>query len=123
MMGVIDGLIALTRAERTAAPPGPIRYSVESGRLYNNGEYIMHSSEDGNRYFGSLHILYRHDPSDTDGRFVEVRQWLTADGEHSDLIIEQGSLRDDDLQTESLVMPFHFSVEQALEKVNGRKGE
>ena len=48
---------------------------------------------------------------------------LTAAGDHSDLIVEQGLLLDDDLQTETMVMPFHYSVEQVLESINGRKGQ
>jgi hypothetical protein len=53
------------------------------------------------------------------------RQWLSPEGEYSDLIVEQGLLQDDDLQTETMVMPFHYSAEQALDSlnVNGRKGE
>jgi hypothetical protein len=50
-------------------------------------------------------------------------KWLTAEGEYSDLIVEQGLLQDDDLQTETLVMPFHYTVDQALESVNNRKGQ
>ena len=58
-------------------------------------------------------------------RFIEIRQWLAAEGEYSDLIVEQGLLQDDDLQTETMVMPFHYSAEQALDSLNGsgRKGE
>jgi hypothetical protein len=50
---------------------------------------------------------------------------LTAEGEYSDLIVEQGLLQDDDLQTETMVVPFHYSAEQALDSLNGngRKGE
>ncbi len=77
----------------------------------------------GHRHLGALHILYQQQPTDFDRRFIEIRQWLTADGEHSDLIIEQGLLQDDDLQTETMVMPFHFSAEQILQSINGRKGE
>jgi len=46
-----------------------------------------------------------------------------ANGDHSDLIVEQGLLKDDDLQTETMVMPFHYSVDQALDSLNGRKGK
>jgi len=46
-----------------------------------------------------------------------------AKGEYSDLVVEQGLLQDDDLQTETMVVPFHYSVDQALESVNGRKGK
>jgi hypothetical protein len=48
---------------------------------------------------------------------------LTADGDHSDVIMEQDLLQNEDLQTGSFVMPFHYSAEQVLESVNGRKGE
>ena len=58
-------------------------------------------------------------------RFIEIRQWLAAEGEYSDLIVEQGLLQDDDLQTETMVVPFHYTAEQALDSLNGndRKGE
>jgi hypothetical protein len=48
---------------------------------------------------------------------------LTAEGDYSDLIVEQGLLQDDDLQTETTVMPFHYTAKQALDSLNGRKGE
>ena len=35
------------------------------------------------------------------------------------LFIEQGLLQDDDLQTEKMVMPFHYTVDQALNSING----
>ncbi len=77
----------------------------------------------GNRHLGSLHILYRQRPTELDRRFIEIRQWLTAEGEYSDLIVEQGLLQDDDLQTQTMVVPFHYSAEQALDSINGRKGQ
>ena len=46
-----------------------------------------------------------------------------AEGEYSDLVVEQGLLQDDDLKTESLVMLFRYSVDQALERINSRKGK
>jgi hypothetical protein len=63
------------------------------------------------------------EPTDLDRRFIEIRQWLTAEGEYSDLIVEQGLLQDGDLQTETMVLPFHYSVDQALDSLNGRKGK
>ena len=83
----------------------------------------MCNDENGYRRLGSLHILYQHQPTALDRRFIEIRQWLTAEGDHSDLIVEQGLLQDDDLHTETYVMPFHYSAEQALESINGRKGK
>jgi hypothetical protein len=53
---------------------------------------------------------------------LEIRQRLTAEDDYSDLIVEQGLLIDDDLQTETMVLPFHFTVVQALDSMNGRKG-
>jgi hypothetical protein len=35
------------------------------------------------------------------------------------LFIEQGLLQDDDLQTETMVMPFHYTVDLALNSING----
>ena len=75
------------------------------------------------QHLGALHILYQQVPTELDRRFIEIRQWLTAEGDHSDLIVKQGLLQNDDLQTETMVMPFHYSAEQVLESVNGRKGE
>ena len=53
--------------------------------------------KNGNRHLGSLHILYQKEPTTDDGKFVQVRQWLTAEGEYGDLIVEQELLQDDDL--------------------------
>ncbi len=63
----------------------------------------MCNGENGYRHLCSLHILYRQQPTELDRRFIEIRQWLTAEGEYSDLIVEQGLLKDDDLHTESIV--------------------
>ena len=79
--------------------------------------------KNGNRHLGVLHILYQQQPSDLDRRFIEIRQWLTAEGDYSDLIVEQDLLQDEDLQTETKVMPFHYSADQALDSINGRKGK
>jgi len=62
-------------------------------------------------------------PTGLDRRFIEIRQWPAAEGEYSDLIVEQGFLQDDDLQTETMVMPFHYSAEQALDSINGNPGK
>jgi hypothetical protein len=83
----------------------------------------MCNGENGHRHLGSLHILYQQVPTELDRRFIEIRQWLTVEGEYSDLIVEQGLLKDDDLKTESIVMPFLYSTEQALESVIGMKGK
>ncbi len=50
---------------------------------------------------------------------------MTADGDHSDVIIEQDLLQNEDLQTESFIIPFHYTVDQVLESLSGygRKGE
>ncbi|HSG15653.1 MAG TPA: hypothetical protein VLE70_04950 [Anaerolineae bacterium] len=57
------------------------------------------------------------------GASSRFAQWLTAEGGYSDLIFEQGLLQDDDLQTETMVMPFHYTADQSLDLINGRKGE
>ena len=67
----------------------------------------MCNGQNGHRHLGALHILYQQQPTDLDRRFIEIRQWLTAEGEYSDLIVEQGLLQDDDLQPETMVVPFH----------------
>jgi hypothetical protein len=81
----------------------------------------MCNGQNGHRHLGALHILYQQQPTDLDRRFIEIRQWLTAEGDYSDLIVEQGLLQDDDLQTKTTVMPFHYSAEQALDWISGRK--
>ena len=83
----------------------------------------MCKGDNRNRHLGSLHILYQQQPTKLDRRFIEIRQWLTAEGEYSDLIVEKGLLQEDDMQTETMVMPFHYSVDQALDSINGRKRE
>jgi hypothetical protein len=87
------------------------------------GGYPVCYRKNGNRHFGSLHILYQLEPSETDRHFVQVRQWLTAEGEYSDLVVEHGQVENNELQTEMEVVPFHFTAEQALDLINGRKAE
>lgn len=83
----------------------------------------MCNGENGYRHLGSLHILYQQQPTVLDRRFIEIRLWLTVEGDYSDLIVEQGLLQDDDLQTQTMVMPFHYSAEQVLDMVYGRMGK
>jgi hypothetical protein len=59
----------------------------------------MCNGQNGHRHLGALHILYQQQPTDLDRRFIEIRQWLTAEGEYSDLIVEQGLLQDGELWT------------------------
>ena len=87
----------------------------------SQGDTIMSNGSNGNLHLGALHILYQQQPTDIDGRYIEIRQWLTADGDYGDLIVEQGLLQDEDLQTESFVMPFHYTAEQVLGLINGKK--
>ena len=77
------------------------------------------------RRLGALHILYQRQPTDLDRSFIEIRQWLTAEGEYSDLGVKRGLLQGDDLQKETMVVPFHYTVDQAPDSLNeyGRKGE
>jgi len=84
----------------------------------------MCNGENGHRHLGSLHILYQQQPTELDRRFIEIRQWLTAEGEYSDLIVEHGRMDNSgELLTEVKVVPFFLSTEEALESVNGRKGK
>ncbi|MGB3717172.1 MAG: hypothetical protein WA996_22350, partial [Candidatus Promineifilaceae bacterium] len=80
--------------------------------------------ENGNRHLGSLHFLYQQEPSGTDIHFVQVRQWLTAEDEYSDFVGAHGQTDEmGDLQTEIEALSFFLSTEQALERINGRKGK
>ena len=84
----------------------------------------MRYEMNGNRHLGSLHIHYQNEPATDDGKFVQVRQWLTAEGDYSHLVVEPGRLDESgDLATEIEVLPFLLSTEEALERINGRKGE
>lgn len=84
----------------------------------------MCNGENGHRHLGALHILYQQQPTELDRRFIEIRQWLTVEGEHSDLIVEHGRLNDSgELLTEVKVVPFFLSTEEALDSINGRKGK
>jgi hypothetical protein len=38
-------------------------------------------------------------------------------------LVEHGIVEHDELQTETEVIPFHFTAEQALDLINGREGE
>jgi hypothetical protein len=84
----------------------------------------MCKGENGNRHFGSLHILFQQEPTTDDERFVQVRQWLTVEGEYSDLVVEHGRTDETgDLATEIEILPFFLSTEEALERIYGRKGD
>ncbi len=77
-----------------------------------------------NRHLGSLHILYQKEPTTDDGKFVQVRQWLTVEGDYSDLVFEHGRTDETgDLATEIEVLPFFLTTEEALERINCRKGQ
>ncbi len=66
----------------------------------------------------SLKVLYSELPIQPDDCFVQIRQWETADGESSDLIVEYGRLDETgDLQTECQVLPFFMTVREALATV------
>ena len=52
----------------------------------------MSKGENRHSHLVSLQILYQQQSTELDRRFIEVHQWLTADGGHSDLIVEQGLL-------------------------------
>jgi len=43
-----------------------------------------------------------------------VRQWLTAEGEYSDLVVEHGYLEGEELITQTIVVLIHVSVDEAL---------
>jgi hypothetical protein len=83
----------------------------------------MGNGDNGHSHLGALHILFQQEPSADDERFVQVRQWLTVDGDHADLVVEHGNVEGDELLTQIDVVPFHFTAEQALDLINGRKGE
>jgi len=78
----------------------------------------------GNLRPSSLNILYQKEPTTDDGKFVQVRQWLTAEGDYSDLVVEHGQTDETgDLATEIEVLPFFLTTEEAIERINGRKGK
>jgi hypothetical protein len=84
----------------------------------------MCKEDNRNRVLGSLHILFQQEPTTDDERFFQVRQWLRVEGEHWDLVVEHGRTDEaGDLATEIEVLPFFLSTEEALERINGRKGE
>jgi hypothetical protein len=71
-----------------------------------------------NQQPATLKVLYSELPIQPDDCFIQVRQWETADGESSDLIVEYGRLDEaGDLQTESRVLPFFMTVREALATV------
>ena len=62
-----------------------------------------------------LKVLYLEQPHQSGDPFVEIRQWETADGINSDLIVEHGQLNAaGELETECQVMPFFMSVREVL---------
>jgi len=95
----------------------------EQSTKTSQGGNIIFNGENGYRYLGSLHILYQQQPTELDRHIIQIRHWLAAEGEYSDLIVEQGLLQNEDLQTDSFVMPFHYSTDQALESVISQKGQ
>ncbi len=71
----------------------------------------------------SLTVLSVHRLNGEDKQFIEVRQWQSFSGEHCELVVEHGEVNDRDvLLTQIEVVPFFLSTEEALESVNGRKG-
>lgn len=65
-----------------------------------------------------LKVLYGDYPECEGDSFVEIRQWETADGNNSDLIVEHGQLDEaGELQTQCRVMPFFLTVREVLETV------
>lgn len=80
---------------------------------------IIHE-ENGYRYMGALHILYSQAPED-EGTFVEIRRWTTIDGTAAELVAEYGALDGEgELQTKSVVLPFHWGLYEALQWVHQR---
>ncbi len=68
-----------------------------------------------NSHVATLKILYEETPIKSGDDFIQIRQWETAVGENSELIVERGQLDEaGDLQTESQVMPFYMSVQDVL---------
>ena len=64
-------------------------------------------------------IEYQQQPNGNGESFVEVRRWDAED--RSELVLEHGQLDSDgDLQTTCMVLPFHFSTEQALASLGGK---
>jgi hypothetical protein len=83
----------------------------------------MCNGRNGHRHLGTLHILYQQQPIDLDRCFIEIRQWLTAEGKYSDLVVEHGRMDNSgELLAEVKVVPFFLSAEEALDSINGRDG-
>jgi len=63
----------------------------------------------------TLSILYSKGVEVPGDRFVELRRWTVATGEHDELVLETGMLdEDDDLITSVYVLPVYLSVDEAL---------
>lgn len=76
-------------------------------------EALRHE-ENGYRYMGALHVLYRQEPTDV-APFIELRQWSTIADGVCELVAEWGYLdAAGDLQTQCTVLPFHWNTAQAL---------
>ena len=78
----------------------------------------MCNGDNGNQHLGSLHILYQQEPTTDDERFVQVRQWLTVEGDYSDLVVEHGRT-DDELATWPLKSKSYPSSSQRKKHLNG----
>lgn len=62
-----------------------------------------------------LKVLYAEYPEYEGDSFVEIRQWETADGNSSDMVVEYGHLDEEgELQTRCEVVAFFLSVREAL---------
>jgi hypothetical protein len=63
----------------------------------------------------TLDILYSRQVEVPGDRFVELRRWSVASGEHDELVLETGVLdEDDDLITTVQVLPGYLSLDEAL---------
>jgi hypothetical protein len=68
-----------------------------------------------NQQVATLKVLYEETPQKPGESFVQIRQWETAVGDNSELIVEYGQLDlFGDLHTECQVMPFHMSIREIL---------
>lgn len=66
----------------------------------------------------TLQILYSEVPVNPGDPFIEIRQWQTAVGEQTELIVEHGNLDEaGELQTQCQVMPFFLSVREVLAEI------
>ncbi|HRX00243.1 MAG TPA: hypothetical protein P5280_12180 [Cyclobacteriaceae bacterium] len=72
-----------------------------------------------NQQIATFKVLHAEHPEKAGDCFIEIRQWETVDGKQIELVVEHGQMDlFGEVITSCMVMPFHFTVPEVLERLN-----